>query len=76
MKLMHIFATNVKHYRQQNGISQEKLAELSGLHRTYISAIERERRNIAIENIECIANALGIEPYLLLVPNPTDGNNY
>lgn len=68
MNLMHIFAMNVKYYRQSKGISQEKLAELSGLHRTYISAIERERRNIAIENIENIASALEVEPYQLLMP--------
>lgn len=66
MNLMHIFATNVKFYRQLKGLSQEKLAELSGLHRTYISAIERERRNISIENIEVIASALEIDAYMLL----------
>ena len=37
------------------------------LHRTYISAVERERRNISIENIQHIAEALNIEPYLLLM---------
>ena len=40
-------------------ISQEELAQLSGLHRTYISDLERGRRNVALENIEKIANALG-----------------
>lgn len=65
MSLIHIFATNLKKYRQEMGVSQEKLAELSGLHRTYISAVERERRNISIENIEHIANALGIDAALL-----------
>ena len=72
MKLIHTFATNVKYYRQLRGISQEKLAELCGLHRTYISAIERERRNISIENIEIIASALEIEPYMLLKTNEDD----
>lgn len=66
MSLMHIFAVNVKNYRLEKGLSQEKLAELSGLHRTYISAIEREQRNISIENIENIANALSLDPSLLL----------
>lgn len=66
MQLLHIFATNVKRLRLEKNLSQEKLAELSGLHRTYISTLERERRNISIDNIERIASALGIEPYLLL----------
>ena len=69
MSLIHIFATNVKKYRTERGLSQEALADLSGLHRTYISAIERERRNISIDNIENIAAALDIEPYLLLRPD-------
>lgn len=66
MSLLHTFATNVKKYRLQQNLSQEKLAELSGLHRTYISSIEREQRNISIDNISKIATALKIDPYLLL----------
>ncbi|MDD3417468.1 MAG: helix-turn-helix transcriptional regulator [Lachnospiraceae bacterium] len=65
MSLIHVFAMNVKKYRIEQGLSQEKLAELSGLHRTYISAIEREQRNISIENIENIASALNIDAYVL-----------
>lgn len=68
MGLLHFFAENVKRYREKKGFSQEKLAELSGLHRTYISDIEREQRNISIENIEKIAEALEIEAYQLLLP--------
>lgn len=56
------------------GYSQEYLAELAGLHRTYISAIERERRNISIENIEKIAEALNIDAYLLLMPKLQNNN--
>ncbi len=67
MNLMHCFATNVKRIRRENGLSQEQLAELTGLHRTYISSLERERRNISIENIERIAIALEIEPHLLFL---------
>lgn len=75
MSLIHIFAVNVRMYRIQGGLSQEALAEKAGLHRTYISAVERERRNICIENIEAIANALGIEPYLLMMPISKDGES-
>ena len=67
MNLIHCFASNVKYYRKERGYSQEHLAELSGLHRTYISALEREKRNISIDNIEKIAKALDIEPYQLLL---------
>ena len=67
MDLLHIFSANVKAYRKKKNISQEKLAELAGLHRTYISALERERRNISIDNIQRIAEALEIEPHLLFV---------
>lgn len=67
MGLIHTFAINVKKYRLEAGLSQEKLAELADLHRTYISAIEHERRNISIENIEKIADTLNVEPYKLLI---------
>ena len=66
MSLTNIFASNVKKYRNQKRLSQEVLADITGLHRTYISTIERERRNISLSNIECIASALDVEPYILL----------
>ena len=62
MDIVKVFATNLKKYR-----IQEAFAEISGLHRTYISAIEREKRSIALENVQKIANALDIETYLLFV---------
>lgn len=71
MDLIHSFAVNVRKYRNERGYSQEHLAELAGLHRTYISAVERERRNISIENIQRIAEALDIDPYMLLMDSET-----
>lgn len=56
-----ILGKNIHKYRNIKGISQEKLAEYSGLHRTYIGAVERGERNISIDNIEKIANALDVD---------------
>ena len=65
MDIIKIFGTNLRKYRKQAGVSQEKFAEMCGLHRTYISDIECFRRSISLENIQKIADALGIECYLL-----------
>lgn len=67
MDILKVFGTNVKRYRQALGFSQEAFAEKCGLHRTYISAIECYRRSISLENIQRIANALGIEAYKLFM---------
>jgi transcriptional regulator with XRE-family HTH domain len=56
----------IKEIRIKAGYSQEELAFLSKLHRTYISDIERGGRNVSVENIEKIAKALKIEPSELL----------
>lgn len=52
--------------REGKKISQEKLAEQAGLDRTYISSVERGKRNISLVNIELIAKALGVKPAKLL----------
>ena len=48
----------VRKIRSEQGISQEELADLCGLHRTYISDVELGKRNLSLENIEKIAFAL------------------
>ena len=55
-----IFAT-VPKYRKELGLSQERLAELAGVHRTYIGMVERAEKNITLCNIEKIAKALNVE---------------
>jgi transcriptional regulator with XRE-family HTH domain len=57
-----IFAKNLRRIRNETGLSQEELASRAGLHRTYISSIERGQRNISIENIFAIAKALKVAP--------------
>ena len=53
-------------------LSQEKFAEKCGLHRTYISDIECFRRSISLDNIQKIADALGVETYLLFCDEDTE----
>jgi len=66
MDIIKVFGTNVKQYRLKLGLSQEKFAELCDLHRTYISDIECFQRNVSLESVQKIADAVGIEPFLLL----------
>ena len=67
MDIVKVFGKNVRRYRKEKGLSQEKLGELSGLHRTYISDIERFQRSISLENIQRIADALDVETYRLFL---------
>jgi transcriptional regulator with XRE-family HTH domain len=54
------FGKRLREVREVAGVSQEKLAELAGLHRTYVSSIERGKRNVSLVNIERLAVALGV----------------
>lgn len=67
MDIVKVFGTNLKKYRTELGLSQEDFADKCGMHRTYISAIECYRRSISLENIQRIADALGIETYKLFI---------
>lgn len=52
------FARSMLRRRKELGLSQERLAELTGLHRTYVSSVERGERNISVDNIGLIAEAM------------------
>jgi transcriptional regulator with XRE-family HTH domain len=63
-----LFGQNVRRIRNEAGLSQEELAFRAKLHRTYISSVERGERNVSIENIFAIADALQVAPGDLLKP--------
>lgn len=65
MTIRATFAANVRKYRKAAGLTQEALAEKTGLHRTYIGGVEQQRINPSIEKVAAIADALGIDPAFL-----------
>ena len=63
-----LLAANIQRLRLQKGISQEKLAEMAGFHRTYMSQVERCIANPTLDNVQKIAVALAVPIASLLEP--------
>jgi len=60
LSILERFGNRVREMRKSQGLSQEAFADKCGLDRTYISGIERGKRNVALCNVEVIARALGV----------------
>jgi transcriptional regulator with XRE-family HTH domain len=67
MDILKVFGDNLRKYRMLKGFTQEEFAFKCGLHRTYISQIERKIKSPSIDTVEKIANALEIEVYKFFI---------
>ena len=63
-------ARNLRLLRSERGLSQEALADLAGLHRTYVGSIERSERNVSLDNIHKLATSLNVTVARLLTEHP------
>jgi len=62
MTIEEKYGSTLKSFRIERGLSQEKLAFKTGLHRTYIGSVERGERNISLKNIMIICDSLDVKP--------------
>ncbi len=69
MEIRHLLGANVRRLRESMGWSQDKLSEKSGLHRTYISGIERGIRNPTISIVDQVATSLNVTVSELFTEN-------
>lgn len=58
--LTKTLAENIRNFRKERGLSQEDLAEMCGLHRTYVGSVERGERNVTLSSLEAFSSALGV----------------
>jgi transcriptional regulator with XRE-family HTH domain len=67
MKLRAVFADNLRRRRRDAGLSQEELAHRADIDRTYVSMLERQEYAVSLDVIERLADALGAQPYEMLI---------
>jgi transcriptional regulator with XRE-family HTH domain len=75
-ELRRILAENLRFLRKQKGLSQEKLAEVCGIHRTYVGSVERCERNVTLSSLELLASALDVSVPNLLMKNLGCNDNF
>jgi transcriptional regulator with XRE-family HTH domain len=66
MDVVQLLGANVRHHRKLKGLSQEQLALDAGMERSYVSDLERGTRNPSVRALGRIAEALQLEPHILL----------
>lgn len=71
-EITKILAKNIRSYRREKNLSQEELADICNLHRTYVGAVERGERNVTLSTLEAFSNALGISVPKLLTTAESD----
>lgn len=71
LALRKILADNVRSLRRQKNLSQEALADLCGLHRTYVGSIERAERNATLNTLDALASSLNVSVPDLLTKKDT-----
>jgi len=64
--LQHVLGRRLREIRMERDLSQEKLAEKLGFHRTYVGSIERGERNLSMQSLEELAELLGVRALDLL----------
>lgn len=72
--LLNTLAINIRAFRGSKGLSQDELADLCGLHRTYIGSVERRERNVTLSTLEAIALALDTTVLDILTEKGSDQN--
>jgi len=65
-RIRRILADNIRAFRRIKGLSQEDLAHICNLHRTYVGSVERGERNVTLSTLEVIAEVLGVSVPKLL----------
>ena len=74
-QLRRILADNIRAYRKLHQVSQEELADMCNLHRTYVGSVERGERNVTLKTLETLAAALGVSVPELLTKRVSENAN-
>lgn len=70
-ELQRAVGQSLRAYREAKGLSQERFAEVLGVHRTYMGAVERGERNLTLQSVERLAGKIDVEPLTLLESSGT-----